>query len=121
REEADRLKQERRNDPQFQDTINFLDAAAQALDQIADLIRAARETGSPEEKNQLFSKAEAVARGLADLVREYAARNHDRLVDFGGNMSVPALATLLFSLIGVSPDVALPVVRATLGLAAAKK
>jgi hypothetical protein len=111
-EEVNRLKAERRND---QGITDFFEAAIEALNKIADEIAAAK-AASGEEKSKLFAKAEASVRALASVAGEFVSRHRDRLVDFSGNMSVVGFATILFTLIGVSPDLSIVAVMAMYGL-----
>jgi len=107
REEIERLEDQRRNEPEWRDQIDFLRFVANTLDNIAVAIAEARRAAVPDEREQKFAEAERWATSLAKAAKDFAERNYDRVVDFGGYCPMTVLGTLLFTqLLGVSPDVA---------------
>jgi hypothetical protein len=96
-----------RNESEWRDQIDFLRAVADALDNIVAAISEARRADSPEKREQEFAEAERWASSVAKAAKDFAERNYDRVVDFGGFCTMTILSTLLFTqALGVSPDVA---------------
>jgi len=107
RQEIKRLEDQRRNEPEWRDEIDFLRGVADALDNIVAAIAGARRAATPEERDRKFTEAEHWATSLAKAGKDFAERNYERVVDFGGYCPMTVLGTLLFTqLLGVSPDVA---------------
>ena len=120
--EIDRLKGERRNDPERQAEIDFLEFVSTTLDQIAAAIGAARQAVAPQDQEQKFAEAESLASSLAKACRVFAERNYDRVIDYGGYSALTCLGTLLFTIaLGVSPDEALMAQLVLLGLSSKKQ
>jgi hypothetical protein len=118
-QEVERIRNERRNDPDADIIIGFLTEIAAVLDQIAASIEEARAAGSPEQKEEKLARASSLAESLAESARGFAVRNHDRVIDFGGNTLFVTLGTSLFTtLFGVPAELAM---AAALGLLAIKK
>jgi len=121
REEIERLKDQRRNEPEWRDQIDFLELIAATLDQIVAAIAEARRA-APEVREQRFSEVERLATSLATAARGFAERNYERVTDYGGYCVMTFLGTLLFTTaLGASPDVALAAQIAMLGLFGKKK
>jgi hypothetical protein len=119
REEIERLKHERRNDPEFTD---FLEFVATTLDQIGEAISQSRSAATPEDQEQELAEAETLAGSLAKAARDFAERNYERIIDYGGFSLFAILGTQLFaSMFGVSYEEALATQIALLGLSAIKK
>ena len=117
REEIERLKDQRRNEPEWRDQIDFLKAAAATLDQIAEAISQARAAITPQDREREFIKAETLAGSLAKTLRGFAERNYERIVDYGGYSLFTVLGTALFTgLFGVPAEEALLIQMALLGL-----
>jgi hypothetical protein len=65
REEIKRLEDQRRNEPEWREQIDFLSAIADAFDKIAAAIAEGRRAATPAERDQKFSEAERWANSLA--------------------------------------------------------
>jgi hypothetical protein len=119
--EIERLENEGRNEPAWQDEIDFLKLVAATLDQIAVAIREARQATTQEDRERKFSKAETLAHKLAKAGREFAERNYARVIDYGGYTAFVILGTqLLVSWFGVPAAEALAAQLALLGLSGKK-
>ena len=119
REEIERLKHERRNDPEFTD---FLEFVGTTLDQIAEAISQSRLAATPQGQEQELAKAETLAGSLAKAARAFAERNYERIIDYGGYSLFAILGTQLFaSMFGVPYKKVLATQIALLGLSASKK
>ncbi len=122
KQEIARLKDERRNDPERQTDIDFLEIVAATLDEIATTISEARRAATPEDREQKFAKAESLARSLADAGRNFAQRNYERVLDYGGYSLMTVLGTQLFAMMfGLPYEVALATQLLLLGLTGPKK
>ena len=122
REEIGRLKDQRRNEPEWREQIDFLHAVAGALDNIVAAISEARRAATPEERDQKFSEAERWATSLAKAAKDFAERNYERVIDYGGYCTITVLGTLLFTkMFGVSPEFAMAGTMALLGFSGRKK
>jgi hypothetical protein len=122
RGQIDLLKSERRNDPERQAEIDFLEFVASGLERIADAIREARRAANAEEKEQKLSEVPTIADGIAGACRDFAQRNYEKITDYGGYSAFITLGTLFFvNLFGVSPEFAMETQLALLGLAHLKK
>jgi hypothetical protein len=120
REEIGRLKG--RNEPEWRDQIDFLELVAATLDQIAAAIVEARQARTAEEREKRFSEAEGLATSLAKAAKDFAERNYERMIDYGGYCTMTILSTLLFTqMLGVSPDVAFVGAMGLLGIPGKKK
>jgi hypothetical protein len=122
REEIRRLEDQRRNEPEWRGQIDFLRAVADTLDNIATAIAEARRAATPEEREQKLVEAERWAVSLAKAAKDFAERNYERIIDYGGYSLFAILGTQLFaSMFGVPYEEALATQIALLGLSASKK
>lgn len=118
----DLLKSERRNDPERQAEIDFLEFVASGLERIADAIQEARRATNDEDKEQKLSEVPTIAGSVAGACRDFAQRNYERITDYSGYSAFITLGTLFFvNLFGVSPEFAMETQLALLGLAHLKK
>jgi hypothetical protein len=102
--------------------IDFLEVVSSTLDEIAAAIGEARRAASPEDREQKFVHAETLARSLARAGRNFAERNYERVVDYGGYCVLTILGTQLFTtLFGVPPEEALLAQLTLLGFSNIKK
>jgi hypothetical protein len=122
RQEIQRLEDQRRNEREWRDQIDFLRTVANTLDNIVAAIAEARRAATPEERDQKFSEAERWATSLAKAAKDFAERNYERVVDYGGYCTMTILSTLLFTtMFGVSPEFALTSTMVLLGFSGKKK
>jgi hypothetical protein len=120
--EIERLNNERHNDPARQAEIEFLEVVSSTLDEIAAAIGQARRAATPDDREQKFVKAETLASSLANAGRDFAQRNYERVVDYGGYCVLAILGTQFFTtLFGVPPEEALLTQVALLGFSGIKK
>ena len=121
KQEIERLKNERRNDSEGQAEIDFLEVVSATLDQIVDAIEQARQAVTSQDRDQKFAEAEKLASSLAKAGRDFAERNYERVVDFGGYSALAVLGTQLFTtLFGVPVAEALAAQLLLLGFTGVK-
>ncbi len=122
KQQIEQLKNKRHNEPERQAEIDFLKIVSITLDEIAAAIGRARRAATPEGREQEFVKAETLASSLADAGRNFAQRNYERVLDYGGNLVMTILGTQLFAMMfGVSYEEALVTQLALLGISAGIK
>jgi hypothetical protein len=122
RDEIERQKNVRPNDPERQAEIEFLEFVSISLDQIAAAIHQARQAATPQEQELKYVEAETLATRLAKVGRDFAERNYERITNYGGYSALVILGTQLFvSLFGVPAEDALTAQLALLGLSSIKK
>ena len=118
----ERLENERHNEPAWRDEIDFQKLVSTTLDQIAAAIREARQAATADARERKFAEAEKLAGKLAKAGRDFAERNYERVINYGGNSVLVILGTTLFTnMFGLSAEDALAAQLALLGLSGAKK
>ena len=118
----EQLENERRNEPEWQAEIDFLKVVSATLEQIADAISQARQAATPQIREQKFVEAETLASSFSKAMQNFAERNYERVLDFGGYLVLTMLGTQLFTTcLGVPPEEALATQLVLLGLGRPKK
>jgi hypothetical protein len=120
--QVEQLRSERHNETGWHAEIDFLEGVSATLDEIAAAIREARRATTSEDREKKFIEAETLASRLAKAGREFAERNYERVVDYGGYSTLVILGTGFFTtLFGVSAEAALATQLVLLGLSGPKK
>jgi hypothetical protein len=117
KDQIERLKGQRHNEPEWQGEIDFLELISAGLDRLATLISEAKCAATAEEKEKKFAEAETLAKSLGNACLTFAQNNYERVINYGAYSAFVILGTSLFTtMFGVPADHALAAQLALLGL-----